>query len=97
VTLGIVESPLWWALVLAAFSAAPLLWKRRRVIGFPVLYAVGVAIVLALAEGNFGTLYRHRGELVAPFALLGGVGVKALYDKHSKRSAVAVAESQTSV
>jgi hypothetical protein len=90
VVLGHVESPLWWFLVLASLTAVPVLWRRRQVLGFPALYAGGVVVVLALGEGNFGTLYRHRGELVAPFALLGGVGLKALFDRrHARRSVVA--------
>jgi hypothetical protein len=81
VTAARVEAPLWWVLVLASFSVLPLLWRKRRVLGFPALYATGLLFVLAVAEGNFGTAYRHRGELVWPMALLGAVGLHALWTR----------------
>ena len=72
---GRLEAPLRWLLLIGSFSAVPLLWRRRRVLGFVALYGAGVVLVLALGEGNFGTLERHRGELVWPMTLLtvGGV------------------------
>lgn len=70
VTIARFESPLWWALVASAFAAIPLLWRFRRGLGYAALYCGGVGLVLALAEGNFGTLQRHRNELVWSMALL---------------------------
>jgi hypothetical protein len=67
---GRLEAPLRWLLLIGSFSAIPLLWRRRRVLGFVALYCGGVVLVLALGEGNFGTLDRHRGELVWPMTLL---------------------------
>ena len=91
VTLGRLESPLWWALVLASLTGVPLLWRTRRVLGFPALYAAGLLMVLVLAEGNFGTAYRHRAELIWPMALLAGAGLHAMWERRSQRRREAVA------
>jgi len=79
VTAARVESPAWWLLVLASLTALSVLWRKRRVLAFPALYAAGVLVVLSLAEGNFGTLFRHRGDLVASLAILSAVGIEALW------------------
>ncbi|MGQ0805914.1 MAG: hypothetical protein ACT4PI_18925 [Actinomycetota bacterium] len=86
---GQVEAPLWWLLLLAAASALPLLWRTRAVLAFPALYAVGVMGVLALGEGNFGTLYRHRGEVIWALALLAVVGVHEQWTRRSAPAGVA--------
>jgi len=72
---GRLEAPLRWLLLIGSLSALPLLWRRRRALGFVALYAAGVVVVLALGEGNFGTLDRHRGDLVWPMGLLTVAGV----------------------
>lgn len=95
VTLARFEVPLWWVLVLSSFSALPLLWRTRRVLGFPALYATGLLFVLAIAEGNFGTSYRHRGELVWPMALLAGTGLHALWARRRSDTAPSRARAPT--
>ena len=55
-------------------------------LGFP-LYAGGALFVLAVAEGNFGTAYRHRAGLVWPMALLAAVGAHGLWGRRRSRPA----------
>lgn len=86
---GQVEAPLWWALLAAAATAVVVLWRHRSVLLFPALYAMGVMGVLALGEGNFGTLYRHRGEVIWALALLAVVGVHEQWTRRSAPAGVA--------
>jgi hypothetical protein len=53
---------------------------RRRDLGYAygVLSFAGLALVLSLAEGNVGTLLRHRAMLIPEVAVLAAVGVSAL-------------------
>lgn len=60
----------WYLAVALAFSGLVILWRRRS---WNALYVVALGLligaVLSLAEGNLGTLVRHRGMLV-PYALI---------------------------
>jgi len=60
----------WYLTVILGLLGLVWCWRRRRL---EVLYvlAVGLTIagVLSLAEGNLGTLVRHRAMLI-PFALI---------------------------
>ncbi len=50
-------------------------WRKLLVIA---LYVLGIFVILALAEGNVGTIFRHR-SMVIPFAvILAGPGLLAL-------------------
>lgn len=84
VTAARFEVPLRWLLLLGSLSAVPLLWRKRRVLAFPALYCSGIVLVLALAEGNFGTLERHRGEIVWPMTLFSVVAVHAMWSNRRK-------------
>lgn len=60
---------IWYAaLALAAITV----WRERGkwpVLIGPILFVVGILVLLSLAEGNVGTVYRHRG-MVIPFTLM---------------------------
>lgn len=43
---------------------------------FPVLALGGMIVMYALSEGNFGTAYRHRAEMVWIVALLGATSLR---------------------
>ena len=63
------EMLLWYALVVAGVVT---IWRERRrwrSLAPIVLFIGGLMTVLALAEGNVGTLFRHRG-MVVPFAAI---------------------------
>jgi hypothetical protein len=67
--LTVPEMLVWYvALVLNPVVA----WRRRDNFGalMPLLlYVAGLLVLFALAEGNIGTLYRHRG-MVVPFVIV---------------------------
>lgn len=62
--------------VLYAFAIAGV-WaarRRRAVIAYPVLFTLGVFALGAVTQGNLGTAFRHRGQVVwalAPLAVAG--------------------------
>ena len=74
------EALLWWPLL--ALAALGLLRSRRhmRAMAFPILAAGAITVLYALSEGNFGTAYRHRGEIVWAVALLATLGLQSLRD-----------------
>lgn len=73
-----VPDVLLWYVVLGA--AAWTVWTQRRrwrELATPALYLMGLFTILALAEGNVGTLYRHRAMAMPVAALLAGPGLVA--------------------
>lgn len=68
------ESFLWYPLLAFAMMGLTGLWRERRVLAYPVLVGGGILLMYALAEGNFGTAYRHRGEFVWVVILLATFG-----------------------
>jgi hypothetical protein len=61
------EMLVWYLLVIAG---AATMWRERRRWSYLaplVLTIAGLMFILALAEGNAGTLFRHRA-MVIPFA-----------------------------
>jgi hypothetical protein len=65
----------WYPLLAVAAAGVALEIRRRRWTSFLGLYGAGMTLVYALAEGNLGTAFRHRGEVVwvvAVFAAVGG-------------------------
>lgn len=68
--LPVPEMLMWYALLGAGGWT---LWRERarwRSLAPLVLFAVGTLLILALAEGNVGTLYRHRAMVVPAVIVL---------------------------
>ena len=89
------EMILWYALLVAAL--ATVLRERRRWIALipAIVTFCGLLTVLALAEGNVGTLFRHRGMLVPLVALLAGPTLARVFARsrvHRSGSPIAVEE-----
>jgi hypothetical protein len=72
------ENLVWYPLLaLAAVGVTTAVRRRGTMAGmllFPVLAAAGITLLYALTEGNFGTAFRHRGEIVGAVALMAAVG-----------------------
>jgi 4-amino-4-deoxy-L-arabinose transferase-like glycosyltransferase len=68
------ELLLWLPLIALAAVGLSAAYRRRRELSFLVLTAGAVLIVYALGEGNLGTAYRHRSELVPALAVLAALG-----------------------
>jgi hypothetical protein len=68
--------------VLAALGA----WfgrRRRDVVAFPLI-ATGVVIAAAaVSQGNLGTAFRHRGQVLWALAVLAAIGGQRLWDRRS--------------
>jgi hypothetical protein len=60
-------------------------FKRLRVTLFPLVAGSGVLALYALAEGNIGTAFRHRGEFVWVVALLAAMGAFRIAERYRKR------------
>lgn len=69
---------LWWPLLSLAGIGVVIARRELRVLAFPLLAGGAIVLMYALAEGNFGTAYRHRGEFVWVVALLAAVGAHAI-------------------
>lgn len=68
---AVVETLLFDVVMVAAVAT---LWRARsrwRSIVAPALLIAWLTLIFALAEGNFGTLFRHRGMLMPWVILLG--------------------------
>lgn len=80
------EAPLWYGIL--ALGLTGLLYVKRRLHAalFPLLAGAGSLLAYALAEGNVGTAYRHRGEFVWVVAVLAAMGFSVLRDRRSGQS-----------
>ena len=90
VRLAQVELVVWYPLLLVALLGIPEAFRRRRVLAFSIVTGGALVVVYALAEGNFGTAFRHRGELVPPTAVLAALGaptVLRVWQEHRARAA----------
>jgi hypothetical protein len=73
------ELVLWYPLLILAGVG---IWMGRRrldVLLLPFLLGAASITMYALAEGNFGTAYRHRGEAVWVIAVFAAVGAEHLW------------------
>jgi hypothetical protein len=77
-TLARLETLIWYPLVLLALLGVPGVWRHRRVLAFPVLCCGAILTMYGLTEGNLGTAYRHRGEVVWIVVLFATLGLERL-------------------
>ena len=73
------EAVLWYPLLALGLVGAVAARRSLRAFAFPLLAGAGVVAAYALAEGNLGTAYRHRGEAVWAVALLAALGAHRLW------------------
>ncbi len=76
--LASMESLIWYPLLILAAIGLYRSRKWLRCLAFPILAGGGVLVTYALTEGNVGTAFRHRGELVWVVALLAATGAQHL-------------------
>lgn len=83
---AIPEMLLWYVtVVLALYGLFRLLRGRNYRYAFGALALGGIAIVLSLAEGNAGTLIRHRAMTIVFVVVFAAVGLEALLTRLSRR------------
>ena len=70
------ETLLWYPLFLCALLGLRISVKNRATLAFvPVSVLLVVVSSYALVEGNFGTAYRHRAQIMPLFFVFSGVGL----------------------
>jgi hypothetical protein len=80
--LTLVEMIPWYAaLLLAALGGFVMLRRRALPNAYGLLVGVAVLLVLALIEGNVGTLMRHRGMLIPHVVMLAALGAAHLWPR----------------
>ncbi len=80
------ETIIWYpVLALAGVGLFEALRRRIAVLAFPVIAGAGLLLGFALAEGNFGTAFRHRGEFVYVVALLAALGARTVWRWYQAR------------
>jgi hypothetical protein len=82
--LASVENLLWYGLYgLGLYGVWAAGRDRWRVLAFPVAVSALLVGESALSQGNLGSAFRHRGQLLWILALLGGVALERL--SHNRR------------
>lgn len=81
-----IDTILWYPILGLALVGLAQVKRHSTVLVFPSLLGAGVLIGYALAEGNLGTAFRHRGELVWIVALLASFGARSLWERRRARS-----------
>lgn len=74
VRLGQLESLVWYPLLALSLVGALRLRRRLSTAAFPVLIVGLLSVGYGMAEGNYGTAFRHRGEIVWAVAFLAAAG-----------------------
>lgn len=82
--LALAENLVWWPLILLALIGLVDLRRHARVLAFPLLVGGGLTLLYALSEGNFGTAFRHRGELVWIVCLFAVFGARRLHARWAR-------------
>lgn len=72
------EAIVWYPVLALGLVGAAASWRRRDVLAFPVLAGGALVCMWALVDGNIGTAFRHRGEIVWAVVLLAAHGATVL-------------------
>jgi len=78
------ETLVWYPLVLLALVGMTTAWPRRAVLAFPILTGGALLITYGVTEGNLGTAYRHRGEVVWIVIVLATLGAERLWTARTR-------------
>jgi hypothetical protein len=76
-----VEELVYYPLYVLAILGLAAYRRRREVIAFPLLVILSVTAVAAEAEGNLGSAFRHRDQLLWAVVFLATLGVDDLYHR----------------
>jgi hypothetical protein len=69
-----VENVGWFGL----YGAVIALRERRRALAFPIVAGGAIVLVAALSQGNVGTAFRHRGQILWVLAVLAAIAAERL-------------------
>lgn len=79
------ENPAWYLLYALAAVGVWALRRERRAIAYVLVLSVAVLGSASITQGNIGTAFRHRGQLLWAFALLAVAGTQHLLSARSRR------------
>jgi len=79
------ENIIWYPVLLFALYGSSYLSKRNTETLYVALTVMGLATTWGLIEGNFGTAFRHRGELFWGVIIFAGLGLDKFLKKKSNR------------
>lgn len=82
-----VEDFLWLGLYVLALAGLPSAWRHRRVMTFPTVALGGLLLSSALTQGNLGTAFRHRSQILWAVAALAALGLLDVIRRVSERRA----------
>lgn len=86
VRLAKAESLVWYPLLLLAVPGMWILARTRRELTAVVLLFGGLSVGYGMLEGNYGTAYRHRGEVVWTVCLAAVATLRWLHAKWLRRA-----------
>jgi multidrug transporter EmrE-like cation transporter len=70
------ENVAWFGLYAAALAGALRAPRSvRRVVAYPAISGAGIVVVAALTQGNLGTAFRHRGQILWALVVVAVVGL----------------------
>lgn len=81
------EGLLWYPILVLGLASAPFVLRRRQALAFPVVLIVGLSVGYGLSEGNIGTAFRHRGEVVSSVVVLATLGLANLSRRRRRTDA----------
>lgn len=82
------ENVLWYGLYLFAAAGVYLGRRRRALIAFPFLAVAVITGMAAVTQGNLGTSFRHRGQVLGCLALLAAVAFEELAARRARQRAI---------
>jgi len=80
------EMLLWYALLPFVATGAASLWRRQGLRLFALAgFLASTTLMYSLVEGNLGTAFRHRAQLLVIFLLFAGEGLSEFLERRAKR------------
>ncbi|MHB8669438.1 MAG: hypothetical protein ACYDAD_02575 [Acidimicrobiales bacterium] len=79
-----IENIAWYGLYLLAAVGLALGWRDLGVTAFPVIVSIGIVGVATVTQGNLGTAFRHRGQVLWAVALLAAMGLHGLEERRRR-------------
>jgi hypothetical protein len=76
-----IDTLIWYPILGLAMVGALMVRCHPNVLAFPLVCGSGLLVMWALAEGNVGTAFRHRGEFVWAAILLAAFGAQRLWPR----------------